>query len=121
MYIIFLDETKLQSKNTFRDSATFNKNPIAGTDSETKGLAIGNCPQLAAAHNAHAVPRARRRLEKQNNTLPTVVSGSRYTGKVLFDFVSNDVYKYCVRQYFSLAFFFYFQEVYFSSRHLSIH
>merc|ERR1712088_894319 len=41
----------------------------------------------AAAHNAHAVPRARRRLEKQNNTLPTVVSGSRYTGEA-FHFVS---------------------------------
>merc|ERR1712018_737443 len=60
---------------------------VEGTDSETKGLAIGNCPQLAAAHNANAVPRARRRLEKQNNSLPTVVTGSRYTGEA-FHFVS---------------------------------
>ena len=30
------------------------KSHVEGTDSETKGLAIGNCPQLAAAHNAHA-------------------------------------------------------------------
>lgn len=59
---------------------------VDGTDSETKGLAIGNCPQLAAAHNAHAVPRARRRLEKHNNVLPTV-TGSRYTGEA-FHFVS---------------------------------
>merc|ERR1712029_570836 len=58
-----------------------------GTDSETKGLAIGNCPQLAAAHNAHAVPRARRRQEKQNNAIPSVVTGSRYTGQA-FHFVS---------------------------------
>lgn len=61
------------------------KSHVDGADSETKGLAIGNCPQLAAAHNAHAVPRARRRMEKQNNVLPTV--GSRYTGEA-FHFVS---------------------------------
>ena len=63
------------------------KDHVEGTDSETKGLAIGNCPQLAAAHNAHAVPRARRRQEKQNNALPSVVTGSRYTGEA-FHFVS---------------------------------
>ena len=51
------------------------KSHVDGTDSETKGLAIGNCPQLAAAHNAHAVPRARRRTEKQNTALPTLVTG----------------------------------------------
>ena len=62
------------------------KSHVEGTDSETKGLAIGNCPALAAAHNAHAVPRARRRLEKQNNSLPVSV-GSRYTGEA-FHFVS---------------------------------
>ena len=33
---------------------------------ENKGLAIGNCPELAQAHNSHAVPRARRRFEKNN-------------------------------------------------------
>lgn len=63
------------------------KDHVEGTDSETKGLAIGNCPQLAAAHNAHAVPRARRRQEKQNNMLPSVMTGSRYTGEA-FHFVS---------------------------------
>ena len=63
------------------------KDHVEGTDSETKGLAIGNCPQLAAAHNAHAVPRARRRQEKQNNAIPSVVTGSRYTGEA-FHFVS---------------------------------
>ena len=63
------------------------KSHVDATDSETKGLAIGNCPQLAAAHNAHAIPRARRRLEKQNNSIPTVVTGSRYTGEA-FHFVS---------------------------------
>ncbi len=63
------------------------KSHVEGTDSETKGWAIGNCPPLAAAHNAHAVPRARRRQEKQNNAIPTVVTGSRYTGEA-FHFVS---------------------------------
>ena len=28
-------------------------------DPENKGLAIGNCPELARAHNSHAVPAAR--------------------------------------------------------------
>lgn len=50
---------------------------------ENKGLAIGNCPELAKAHNSHAVPRARRRLERNN--VPT--TGGRYTGEA-FHFVS---------------------------------
>ena len=32
---------------------------VVGMDPENKGLAIGNCPELARAHNSHAVPAAR--------------------------------------------------------------
>jgi hypothetical protein len=35
---------------------------------------LGNCPELAHAHNSHAVPRVRRRFERNN--VPT--TGSRY-------------------------------------------
>jgi len=41
------------------------KQHVDGMDPEMKGLAIGNSPELAQAHNSHAVPRARRR---QDNT-----------------------------------------------------
>ena len=36
---------------------------VDGMDPEMKGLAIGNSPELAQAHNSHAVPRARRRQD----------------------------------------------------------
>ena len=36
---------------------------VDGMDPEMKGLAIGNSPDLAQAHNSHAVPRARRRQD----------------------------------------------------------
>ena len=49
-----------------------------------QGLAIGNSPQLAQAHNSHAVPMARRRQDRGAN-IPT--PGSRYTGDT-FHFVS---------------------------------
>ncbi len=64
------------------------KEHVEGMSPENKGLAIGNCPELARAHNAHAVPLARKRKEKANagmNVLPT--SGSRYAGDT-FHFVS---------------------------------
>ena len=32
---------------------------VVGMDPENKGHAIGNCPELARAHNSHAVPAAR--------------------------------------------------------------
>ena len=54
-------------------------------DPENKGLAIGNCPELAHAHNSHAVPPSRRREERGNNMPAT--AGSRYTGET-FHFVS---------------------------------
>lgn len=64
-------------------------------DPETKGLAIGNCPDLAQAHNSHAVPRARRRQERNaggQGLLPSLLgssSGSRHGGSSeTFHFVS---------------------------------
>jgi len=59
------------------------RNHVQGMNPENKGLAIGNCAELAQAHNSHAVPRARRRFEKGNG--PS--TGSRYTGEA-FHFVS---------------------------------
>ncbi|CAD7089431.1 unnamed protein product [Hermetia illucens] len=49
---------------------------------ENKGWAIGNTPELACAHNSHAMPQARRRLDKSSG-----VSTGRFTGEA-FHFVS---------------------------------
>lgn len=35
-----------------------------GMSPENKGWAIGNTPELACAHNSHAMPQAKRRLDK---------------------------------------------------------
>ena len=42
---------------------------VDGMDPEMKGLAIGNSPELAQAHNSHAVPRARRRQDSTGRNL----------------------------------------------------
>ena len=47
-----------------------------------QGWAIGNTPELAKAHNSHAMPQAKRRLDKSS-----AVSTARYTGEA-FHFVS---------------------------------
>jgi len=60
------------------------KSHVQGMSPENKGLAIGNCPELAMAHNSHAVPRARRRFDR---TSAAVTTGSRYSGEA-FHFVS---------------------------------
>ena len=57
---------------------------VAGMSPENKGLAIGNCPELAMAHNSHAVPRARRRQDRAKEHVP----GTRYTTSEAFHFVS---------------------------------
>uniref|UniRef100_A0A1B6LTB0 Ubiquitin carboxyl-terminal hydrolase n=1 Tax=Graphocephala atropunctata TaxID=36148 RepID=A0A1B6LTB0_9HEMI len=49
---------------------------------ENKGWAIGNTPELARAHNSHAMPQAKRRLDKS-----TGISTGRYTGEA-YHFVS---------------------------------
>ncbi|KAK0179357.1 hypothetical protein PV327_005115 [Microctonus hyperodae] len=54
----------------------------SGMCPENKGWAIGNTPELACAHNSHAMPQAKRRLDKN-----TGVSTGRFTGEA-FHFVS---------------------------------
>lgn len=49
---------------------------------ENKGWAIGNTPELACAHNSHAMSQAKRRLDKSSG-----VSTGRFTGEA-FHFVS---------------------------------
>lgn len=44
---------------------------------ENKGWAIGNTPELACAHNSHAIPQARKKTEKNAG-----VSTGRFTGVV---------------------------------------
>lgn len=53
-----------------------------GMNPENKGWAIGNTPELACAHNSHAMPQAKRRQDKN-----TGVSTGRFTGEA-FHFVS---------------------------------
>lgn len=53
-----------------------------GMSPENKGWAIGNTPELACAHNSHAIPQAKRRLDKSSS-----VSTGRFTGEA-FHFVS---------------------------------
>ncbi|XP_044264251.1 ubiquitin carboxyl-terminal hydrolase calypso [Tribolium madens] len=53
-----------------------------GMSPENKGWAIGNTPELAKAHNSHAMPQAKRRLDKSSG-----VSTGRFTGEA-FHFVS---------------------------------
>lgn len=53
-------------------------------DPENKGLAIGNTPELANAHNSHAAPQARRRQERT----PGVPTSSRASNAETFHFVS---------------------------------
>lgn len=49
---------------------------------ENKGWAIGNTPELACAHNSHAISQAKRRLDKSSG-----ISTGRFTGEA-FHFVS---------------------------------
>ncbi|XP_067629099.1 ubiquitin carboxyl-terminal hydrolase calypso isoform X2 [Eurosta solidaginis] len=51
---------------------------------ENKGWAIGNTPELACAHNSHAMPQAKRRLDR--NAASSISTG-RFTGEA-FHFVS---------------------------------
>lgn len=58
------------------------KTHTKGMSPENKGLAIGNTPELACAHNSHAVTQAKRRLDKSSG-----ISTGRFTGEA-FHFVS---------------------------------
>ncbi|XP_058791059.1 ubiquitin carboxyl-terminal hydrolase calypso isoform X2 [Phymastichus coffea] len=55
----------------------------AGMCPENKGWAIGNTPELACAHNSHAMPQAKRRQDKNTSGVTT----GRFTGEA-FHFVS---------------------------------
>lgn len=56
-----------------------------GMTPENKGWAIGNTPELARAHNAHAMPQAKRCVDK--STASAGVTSGRYAGEA-FHFVS---------------------------------
>lgn len=58
------------------------KGHTKGMSPENKGWAIGNTPELACAHNSHAMSLAKRRLDKGSG-----VSTGRFTGEA-FHFVS---------------------------------
>lgn len=58
------------------------KTHTKGMSPENKGLAIGNTPELACAHNSHAMSQVKRRLDKGSG-----VSTGRFTGEA-FHFVS---------------------------------
>lgn len=58
------------------------KSHTKGMSPENKGLAIGNTPELACAHNSHAMTQAKRRSDKN-----TGFSTGRFTGEA-FHFVS---------------------------------
>lgn len=60
------------------------KGHTKGMSPENKGWAIGNTPELACAHNSHAMPQARRLLERNASS---GVSTGRFTGEA-FHFVS---------------------------------
>ncbi|VVC89603.1 unnamed protein product [Leptidea sinapis] len=58
------------------------KHHTLGMNPENKGWAIGNTPELACAHNSHAIPLARKKTDK-NACVPT----GRFTGEA-YHFVS---------------------------------
>ena len=62
------------------------KTHTRGMAPDIKGLAIGNCPQLAFAHNSHAAPRARRRTERSGASAG--LTGARFSSGETFHFVS---------------------------------
>ncbi|XP_026761984.2 ubiquitin carboxyl-terminal hydrolase calypso [Galleria mellonella] len=58
------------------------KHHTLGMNPENKGWAIGNTPELACAHNSHAIPQARKKTDKNAG-----VSTGRFTGEA-YHFVS---------------------------------
>ncbi|KAJ2949004.1 hypothetical protein O0L34_g5944 [Tuta absoluta] len=58
------------------------KHHTIGMNPENKGWAIGNTPELACAHNSHAIPQARKKTDKNAG-----VSTGRFTGEA-YHFVS---------------------------------
>lgn len=66
------------------------KNHTKDMTPENKGYAIGNTPELAFAHNSHAMPQARRRLERNSGATTSARIGipSGRTACEAFHFVS---------------------------------
>lgn len=64
------------------DTLTRLKTHTKAMSPENKGWAIGNTPELACAHNSHAMTQAKRRLDKSSG-----ISTGRFTGEA-FHFVS---------------------------------
>ncbi|XP_041979402.1 ubiquitin carboxyl-terminal hydrolase calypso [Aricia agestis] len=58
------------------------KHHTIGMNPENKGWAIGNTPELACAHNSHAIPQARKKTDKNIG-----LSTGRFTGEA-YHFVS---------------------------------
>lgn len=58
------------------------KHHTLGMNPENKGWAIGNTPELACAHNSHAIPQARKKTDKNAG-----LSTGRFTGEA-YHFVS---------------------------------
>lgn len=78
---VLLNSSKIQ----LGDTLSRLKAHTRGMTPENKGWAIGNTPELARAHNSHAMPQAKRCVEK--NTALAGVSTGRYAGEA-FHFVS---------------------------------
>ena len=67
------------------DTLTRLKAHTVGMTPENKGWAIGNTPELARAHNSHAMPQAKRCVDK--SSVSAGMTSSRYAGEA-FHFVS---------------------------------
>ena len=61
---------------------------VTNMDPDSKGLAIGNCPELASAHNAHAVPQRRGVRDVNKNNNPLGLPAQRSASSETFHFVS---------------------------------
>lgn len=66
------------------DTLTRLKQQTRGMSPDNKGWAIGNVPELACAHNSHAMSQVKRRLDRNSSGS---VSTGRFTGEA-FHFVS---------------------------------
>lgn len=78
---VLLNSSKIQLGETLSRL----KSHTTGMTPENKGWAIGNTPELAKAHNSHAMPQAKRCVDK--NTVSAGVTTGRYAGEA-FHFVS---------------------------------
>lgn len=64
-----------------------------GMNPENKGWAIGNTPELACAHNSHAIPQARKKTDKNAG-----VSTGRFTGEIMLPLCFSDKIRWDINQ-----------------------